>query len=176
MATDASSPSGSTSPQLICPQCGYPNPSGSDRCSHCQKHLYILCSECDHVNFRGHSHCEKCQSPLRHSHSMPPPSHHLHWPFCWRMDASRKWLVPLQLLIFVSAVGLTSAMVFNFSGRCLPIPDSITETRMAAVGISATEDLAALKSVTAGKIALLGNLNGIVPMTTIRTIVIRVCW
>ena len=47
------------------------------------------------------------------------------------------------------------------SGICLPILDSIAESGALAVGVSSKEDLAALKTAAAGKIALLGNLNGI---------------
>ncbi len=47
------------------------------------------------------------------------------------------------------------------SGTCLPILDALAQTGMAAVGVSASEDLAELKAAAAGKITLLGNLNGI---------------
>ncbi|HEY8037490.1 MAG TPA: uroporphyrinogen decarboxylase family protein [Methylobacter sp.] len=47
------------------------------------------------------------------------------------------------------------------SGRGLPIVDDIAATGSAAMGVSALEDLAALKASAQGKITLLGNLNGV---------------
>lgn len=47
------------------------------------------------------------------------------------------------------------------SGRCLPILDDLAETGTVMVGVSAEEDLADLKAASRGKLALLGNLNGI---------------
>lgn len=47
------------------------------------------------------------------------------------------------------------------SGRCLPILGDIAQTGTAMVGVSALEDLAELKAVAAGRVSLLGNLNGI---------------
>ena len=53
------------------------------------------------------------------------------------------------------------AAVHLGSSRCLPILDELSSTGAAVVGISALEDLAQLKAAAQGKIALLGNLNGI---------------
>ena len=47
------------------------------------------------------------------------------------------------------------------SGRCLPILSDIIATGTAVVGVSALEPLDALKTAAAGRVALLGNLNGI---------------
>ncbi len=47
------------------------------------------------------------------------------------------------------------------SGRCLPIIDDIAETGSAVVCTSVLEDLAEVKSACAGKMSVLGNLNGI---------------
>jgi uroporphyrinogen decarboxylase len=47
------------------------------------------------------------------------------------------------------------------SGRCLPILGDIADTGTAVVGISILEDLARLKAAAAGRVSLLGNLNGI---------------
>ncbi|QPK64795.1 uroporphyrinogen decarboxylase family protein [Methylomonas sp. LL1] len=47
------------------------------------------------------------------------------------------------------------------SGRCLPIIDDIAATGSAGLGVSALEDLAALKAAAQGKLTLIGNLNGI---------------
>ncbi len=47
------------------------------------------------------------------------------------------------------------------SGRCLPIIDDIAATGSAALGVSALEDLATLKTAAQGKLTLIGNLNGI---------------
>lgn len=47
------------------------------------------------------------------------------------------------------------------SGRCLPIADLVPQTGAAVVGVSAEEDLVAIKSAFAGKVSILGNLNGL---------------
>ena len=47
------------------------------------------------------------------------------------------------------------------SGRALGIVDDLAATGTAAIGVSALEDLGMLKAAARGKIALLGNLNGI---------------
>jgi len=47
------------------------------------------------------------------------------------------------------------------SGRCLPILGDIADTGTAVVGVSILEDLAQLKAVAAGRVTLLGNLNGV---------------
>jgi uroporphyrinogen decarboxylase len=47
------------------------------------------------------------------------------------------------------------------SGRCLQILDDIAKTGVIAVGVSALEDLAEVKAACAGKLTVIGNLNGI---------------
>ncbi len=47
------------------------------------------------------------------------------------------------------------------SGRCLPVVDDVVKTGAAVVGVSAEEDLAALKAACRGRVTLLGNLNGL---------------
>lgn len=47
------------------------------------------------------------------------------------------------------------------SGRCLGILADIADTGTQIVGVSALEDLVALKAAAAGRVCLLGNLNGI---------------
>jgi len=47
------------------------------------------------------------------------------------------------------------------SGRCLPIIGDLVKTGTGAVGVSVLEDLAELKAACRGKLAVVGNLNGI---------------
>jgi len=47
------------------------------------------------------------------------------------------------------------------SGKCLAISDLVARTGTAMIGISCTEDIAALKHACKNKLTLLGNLNGI---------------
>jgi uroporphyrinogen decarboxylase len=47
------------------------------------------------------------------------------------------------------------------SGRCLPIIDEVVKTGTAIIGISVDEDPVAIKERCAGRLSLLGNLNGI---------------
>ncbi len=47
------------------------------------------------------------------------------------------------------------------SGRCLPVIGDIARTGTAAIGVSAHEDIAEVKKACAGRIAVIGNLNGV---------------
>lgn len=47
------------------------------------------------------------------------------------------------------------------SGRCLTIVDDIARTGAAVIGVSALENIKDIKTACAGKITVLGNLNGI---------------
>lgn len=47
------------------------------------------------------------------------------------------------------------------SGNALPIMADIADTGTAVVGVSAMEDLGELKTAAAGRVSLLGNLNGV---------------
>jgi uroporphyrinogen decarboxylase len=47
------------------------------------------------------------------------------------------------------------------SGRALPIIPDVAQTGTAIIGVSALEDLGALKAACRGKLSVLGNLNGI---------------
>lgn len=47
------------------------------------------------------------------------------------------------------------------SGRCLPIVDDIVRTGTTMIGTSALESLAAAKAAAAGRVTVLGNLNGV---------------
>lgn len=47
------------------------------------------------------------------------------------------------------------------SGRCLPITGDLAQTGTAIVGVSALEDLAAVKDACRGKLSVMGNLNGV---------------
>jgi uroporphyrinogen decarboxylase len=47
------------------------------------------------------------------------------------------------------------------SGRCMPILEDLPATGAAVIGVSMLDDLAALKQGAAGKMSLLGNLNGV---------------
>lgn len=54
-----------------------------------------------------------------------------------------------------------AAAIHLASGRALPIIDEIIESGAKVIGVSCNEDLKALKKVCAGRITILGNLNGI---------------
>ena len=47
------------------------------------------------------------------------------------------------------------------SGRCLPVIDDLAQTGTAAIGVSAIEDLSEVKRACAGRLTVIGNLNGI---------------
>lgn len=52
-------------------------------------------------------------------------------------------------------------VVHMASGACLPIIDDLAKTGTNGVGVSVIEDLGAIKNACRGKLAVLGNLNGI---------------
>lgn len=54
-----------------------------------------------------------------------------------------------------------AAAIHMASGRCASILEDLATTGAAVVGVSALEDLAALKAICRGKVGLLGNLNGL---------------
>jgi uroporphyrinogen decarboxylase len=60
----------------------------------------------------------------------------------------------------ISQIHGAAAMHFA-SGRCLPVIDEIVQTGAIGIGVSTTEDLAKVKAVCSGKLAVIGNLNGI---------------
>jgi uroporphyrinogen decarboxylase len=47
------------------------------------------------------------------------------------------------------------------SGRCLPVINDLARTGTAAIGVSAIEDLSEVKRACAGRLTVIGNLNGI---------------
>lgn len=47
------------------------------------------------------------------------------------------------------------------SGRCLPIINDVAQTGTAIIGVSVNENLKELKTSAAGRLTLLGNLNGV---------------
>jgi uroporphyrinogen decarboxylase len=58
--------------------------------------------------------------------------------------------------------GIKGPVAMHFaSGRCTPILDDLPRTGAAVIGVSMLDELAALKQRTAGKMTLLGNLNGV---------------
>ena len=58
--------------------------------------------------------------------------------------------------------GIKGPVAMHFaSGRCMPILDDLPPTGAAVIGVSMLDDLAALKQRAAGKVSLLGNLNGV---------------
>jgi uroporphyrinogen decarboxylase len=88
---------------------------------------------------------------------------------CYFDPVSSPTLIPKDLLLRTGlpVAGRTLARfhgpvaVHYASGACLSILEDIAALGVAAVGVSAREDLAALKAVAARKVSLLGNLNGI---------------
>lgn len=88
---------------------------------------------------------------------------------CYFDPVSSVSMVPPELYVGVgkpvakrTLTRIKAPTVTHFaSGTCLKIVDDVAETGTAGVGVSASEDLAALKAACRGKLALLGNLNGI---------------
>jgi uroporphyrinogen decarboxylase len=88
---------------------------------------------------------------------------------CYFDPVSSPTIIPPELFLKTGYL-VSKRMVSRFagptamhlaSGTCLSILGSIVQAGMAIVGVSSFEDLAELKAAAAGKITLLGNLNGI---------------
>jgi uroporphyrinogen decarboxylase len=88
---------------------------------------------------------------------------------CYFDPVSSSTIVPRDLYLktgfpvakrTISRIKAPAAIHFA-SGRSLSILDDVAQTGPAVLGVSAEEDLAELKAAGRGKIALLGNLNGI---------------
>jgi hypothetical protein len=71
--------------------------------------LYVKCEECHAVNFRAREQCRECGARLKHAIPSAGPRIHRHvWPACWSADRRRRWLVPVQVALFVATVTLAS--------------------------------------------------------------------
>jgi len=102
--------------ELQCPKCGRTTPSQEPFCRHCRRHLYVACPRCGEVNFRGNERCVECNVSLHKSRvPVAPASHQLVWPVCWASPASRWWVVPIQVLVFIVAVAAGSYGAFRLA-------------------------------------------------------------
>ncbi len=88
---------------------------------------------------------------------------------CYFDPVSSPSMVPRELYLetgFVVAKRMLAAIngpvaIHTASGRSLGISDLLQQTGAAVVGVSAEEDLAAMKTAFGGKVTILGNLNGV---------------
>lgn len=102
--------------ELTCPKCDRATPVQEPFCRHCGRHLYIACPHCGEVNFRGNQVCIECSSSLRKGRvPVTPASHRLVWPVCWAPSASRWWVVPAQVAVFIAAVVAGSYGAFRLA-------------------------------------------------------------
>jgi len=74
-------------------------------------------------------------------------------------DAYRRFGKPVATRTLARIRGPTATHLA--SGLCLPIVDDLVETGTGMVGVSALEDLASIKASCAGRLTVVGNLNGI---------------
>lgn len=72
---------------------------------------------------------------------------------------ARRWGLPIATRTIARIQGPVATHFA--SGRCRPILDELPATGAAVIGVSTDEDLAELKRTAAGRLTLLGNLNGI---------------
>ena len=88
---------------------------------------------------------------------------------CYFDPVSSPSIVPRELYLetgFIVAKRMLTAIkgpvaIHTASGRSLGISDLLQQTGAAVVGVSAEEDLAAMKTACMGKVTILGNLNGV---------------
>lgn len=58
--------------------------------------------------------------------------------------------------------GIKGPVITHFaSARCLPVLDDLARTGIIGIGVSANEDLSAIKAGCTGKLTIIGNLNGL---------------
>jgi uroporphyrinogen decarboxylase len=74
-------------------------------------------------------------------------------------DLARRYAFPVARRTISRFEG--PAVTHLASGRCLPIVEDLRATGAAAIGVSALEDLGELRSACRGRVAMLGNLNGV---------------
>lgn len=88
---------------------------------------------------------------------------------CYFDPVSSPTIIPRELYLktgrpvskrTISRIGGPVAVHFA-SGRCIPVINDVIKTGAGAVCAGCEEDLADIKRATAGKIALVGNLNGV---------------
>ena len=88
---------------------------------------------------------------------------------CYFDPVSSPMIIPKELFLETGHVVATRtlprlagpAAVHLASGSSLPILDHVAQSGAAVIGVSSSESLAELKAAAAGKITLLGNLNGL---------------
>ncbi|MCZ7639676.1 MAG: hypothetical protein M5U12_28685 [Verrucomicrobia bacterium] len=94
-------------PTVACPRCHTASPVGTLECPTCGRHFYVCCRTCGHLNLRTAVRCEACGGQLRvrrrSRHSAPV--HQMVWPARWEWDHQRRWLLPLQVAVFIFGVG-----------------------------------------------------------------------
>lgn len=74
-------------------------------------------------------------------------------------EQARRTSLPLARRVLARIAG--PAMIHFASGRCLPLAPDVAGTGAVAVGVSVLENLGALKAAFAGRVCVVGNLNGI---------------
>lgn len=111
--------------QVACPKCGEVVQLPADLCPHCHKHLYVKCGECHAPNFRGMRQCRECGAVLKHAvHEARPRIDRQLWPIRWSFDRRRRWLVPVQLALFIASVSLASYAAIKIAEYRRPRPSS----------------------------------------------------
>lgn len=109
--------------QLVCPKCGWMNVLTAEVCEQCERHLFVGCHHCGHLNFRGNLRCVACRTQLRYrTERKEPRLDLLVWPAKWRVSRSRKWLLPVEVAVFVVAVLLTAFMAIKLAEWLSPRP------------------------------------------------------
>ncbi|MBI4660711.1 MAG: hypothetical protein HY735_17885 [Verrucomicrobia bacterium] len=95
--------------ESVCPKCGHHNAGTAETCEVCHRHLLIFCGHCGHPNYRGADRCVECRTQL-HIRGRPR----------WQAAKARKWIQPMELLLFLVAVLLTAGGVVKLANWDLP--------------------------------------------------------
>lgn len=115
---------------LACPKCGETARLPVDTCPRCRRHLYLKCGECQTVNLRRLEQCHACGARLKHTLRNAGPHVERHvWPVRWSFNRRRKWLLPVQIALFMASVSMASftaiTIVESLGRRAEPPPPEV---------------------------------------------------
>ena len=95
--------------EIVCTKCNHRNPGDALTCEICERRLLVFCGHCGHPNYRGTCRCVECRTQL-----------HIPGRGRWKEARSRKWIKPVEVVLFVLAVSLTALGAFKLANLDLP--------------------------------------------------------
>jgi hypothetical protein len=85
----------------------------------------VQCGECRAVNFRGDERCQECGAALKWVvRGTGPRVDRQLWPLRWSFDRRRRWLIPVQMGLFIASVGLATYAAITIAEYRRPRPNT----------------------------------------------------